>query len=212
MQAAKSRAAPDTVLPQLVGLLHSLPASITTFSLYPRPVLAPRQALRGAGAGADPTFASWDFDSQATAASAAVAATTNTTSAVDPFAAFADVMGSGPAVQQAPSDGVTPAAHAALSTNTGSVVRELVTLGALATASGSVDVVVVRRGIINPFGLEVACSLSVHKDAVRGVRWLGTSPRFASFSSEKAGHGGFRNSLAITDIRSRRRYAINFMH
>ncbi|KAK9867753.1 hypothetical protein WJX84_002654 [Apatococcus fuscideae] len=39
-------------------------------------------------------------------------------------------------------------------------------------------------------------------DAVRGVRWLGTSPRIISFSSEKTSHG-FRNSLVLTDIRNR---------
>lgn len=37
---------------------------------------------------------------------------------------------------------------------------------------------------------------------VRGVRWLGTSTRLVTFSSEKAGDG-FRNSLLVTDVRSR---------
>lgn len=37
---------------------------------------------------------------------------------------------------------------------------------------------------------------------VRGVRWLGTSSRIVTFSSEKQGDG-FRNSLLLTDVRSR---------
>ena len=41
-----------------------------------------------------------------------------------------------------------------------------------------------------------------HKDVVRGVRWLGPSARVVSFSSEKTAHG-YRNTLLITDVRSR---------
>ena len=37
---------------------------------------------------------------------------------------------------------------------------------------------------------------------VRGVRWLGTTSRIVTFSSEKQGDG-FRNSLLLTDVRSR---------
>lgn len=37
---------------------------------------------------------------------------------------------------------------------------------------------------------------------VRGVRWLGPSARVVSFSSEKTQHG-YRNTLLITDVRSR---------
>lgn len=44
-----------------------------------------------------------------------------------------------------------------------------------------------------------------HRDMVRGVRWLGDSPRLVTFSSEKAGGagGGFRNTLLLTDVRAR---------
>jgi hypothetical protein len=42
----------------------------------------------------------------------------------------------------------------------------------------------------------------MHKDVVRGVRWLGATPRVVTFSSEKAG-AGFRNSLLLTDVRAR---------
>jgi hypothetical protein len=42
----------------------------------------------------------------------------------------------------------------------------------------------------------------VHKDVVRGVRWLGTSPLMASFSSEKIANG-YCNSLMLTDVRTR---------
>ena len=41
-----------------------------------------------------------------------------------------------------------------------------------------------------------------HKDMVRGVRWLGTSSRLVSFSSEKVGDG-WRNTLLLTDVRNR---------
>ncbi len=37
---------------------------------------------------------------------------------------------------------------------------------------------------------------------MRGVRWLGSSARVASFSSERTAHG-FRNTLLLTDARSR---------
>ena len=37
---------------------------------------------------------------------------------------------------------------------------------------------------------------------MRGVRWLGPSARVVSFSSEKTAHG-YRNTLLITDVRSR---------
>ena len=42
----------------------------------------------------------------------------------------------------------------------------------------------------------------VHKDVVRGVRWLGPSSLLASFSSEKSG-GGYCNRLLLTDVRTR---------
>ena len=43
-----------------------------------------------------------------------------------------------------------------------------------------------------------------HRDAVRGVRWLGPTARIASFSSDRVQHGqAFRNALVITDVRSR---------
>jgi len=42
----------------------------------------------------------------------------------------------------------------------------------------------------------------VHKDVVRGVRWLGPSSLLASFSSEKAA-GGYCNRLLLTDVRTR---------
>ena len=42
----------------------------------------------------------------------------------------------------------------------------------------------------------------MHRELVRGVRWLGTSPLLVTFSSEKAGDG-FRNSLRLTSVRGR---------
>lgn len=45
-----------------------------------------------------------------------------------------------------------------------------------------------------------------HKDAVRGVRWLGPTARIVSFTSEKVAHG-YRNTLLLTDIRNRSSFA-----
>lgn len=44
--------------------------------------------------------------------------------------------------------------------------------------------------------------VGLHKDVVRGVRWLGCSPLIVSFSTEKL-HNGFCNALLLTDVRSR---------
>lgn len=35
------------------------------------------------------------------------------------------------------------------------------------------------------------------------MRWLGTSARVVTFSCERTGPGGFRNSLLLTDVRAR---------
>ena len=42
----------------------------------------------------------------------------------------------------------------------------------------------------------------MHKDVVRGVRWLGPSSLLASFSSEKSS-GAYCNRLVLTDVRTR---------
>jgi hypothetical protein len=66
-----------------------------------------------------------------------------------------------------------------------------------------------RRGPAPPRArsTQVALSLSVHKDAVRGVSWVGPLPLAASFSSERGqgAGGGWRNSAALTCLRTRRR-------
>lgn len=42
-----------------------------------------------------------------------------------------------------------------------------------------------------------AGAAAAHKASVPGMRWLGTSPRIASFSSEKT-QTGYKNTLLIT--------------
>ena len=42
----------------------------------------------------------------------------------------------------------------------------------------------------------------MHRDVVRGVRWLGSSPLLVSFSTEKLANG-YCNTLLLTDVRSR---------
>ncbi|BDA45713.1 probable WD repeat-containing protein 11 at C-terminar half [Coccomyxa sp. Obi] len=73
---------------------------------------------------------------------------------------------------------------------------------AAVTAAGNVEFVTLQRGSVSPLMGTVSVSLGAHKDVVRGVRWLGPSARVVSFSSEKTQHG-YRNTLLITDVRSR---------
>ncbi|GIM02414.1 hypothetical protein Vretimale_7287, partial [Volvox reticuliferus] len=84
----------------------------------------------------------------------------------------------------------------------------VVLLGAAGTVGGSVELFTVQRGLVSPLALHVSSSLLVHKDApVRGVRWLGASPRLVTFSSDKAGpqdKAQWINHLIITDVRSGR--------
>ncbi|GLI63490.1 hypothetical protein VaNZ11_006472, partial [Volvox africanus] len=84
----------------------------------------------------------------------------------------------------------------------------VVLLGAAGTMGGSVELFTVQRGLVSPLALHVSSSLLVHKDApVRGVRWLGASPRLVTFSSEKGGthdKAQWNNHLNITDVRSGR--------
>lgn len=47
------------------------------------------------------------------------------------------------------------------------------------------------------------CGAVCCRDVVRGVRWLGATPRLVSFSSERLANG-FRNCICITDACSRR--------
>ncbi|KAK9863395.1 hypothetical protein WJX84_011255 [Apatococcus fuscideae] len=79
---------------------------------------------------------------------------------------------------------------------------EAVAVIAAVTSLGNVELVSLQRGALMPLQGTICVSLGAHRDAVRGVRWLGTSPRIISFSSEKTSHG-FRNSLVLTDIRNR---------
>eukprot|EP00884_Botryococcus_braunii_P018245 jgi/Botrbrau1/5103/Bobra.0128s0014.1 len=73
---------------------------------------------------------------------------------------------------------------------------------AAATAAGSLEFVTLQRGLLAPLTATVSISLSLHKDVVRGVRWMGPTPRVASFTSEKLPNG-YRNTLLLTDVRNR---------
>eukprot|EP00879_Flechtneria_rotunda_P026082 GHRR01027763.1.p1 GENE.GHRR01027763.1~~GHRR01027763.1.p1 ORF type:complete len:766 (+),score=299.10 GHRR01027763.1:72-2300(+) len=68
--------------------------------------------------------------------------------------------------------------------------------------TGHVELVALRRGLINPLAAEVVSSYALHKDSVRGVRWLGCQPVVVSFTSEKGSAGGWRNNLLLTDART----------
>ena len=63
----------------------------------------------------------------------------------------------------------------------------------------------VRQGRLAPLHGAVSATLAAHASPVLGVRWLGATPRVVSFSTEKlaGAAGGYRNTLLITDMRSR---------
>ncbi|KAG2490001.1 hypothetical protein HYH03_011468 [Edaphochlamys debaryana] len=83
-----------------------------------------------------------------------------------------------------------------------------VLLGAAATLGGHIELFTLHRGLVSPLSLHVTSSFHAHRDVpVRGIRWLGASPRLASFSAEKGAHG-WANTLLITDIRSGRSQAL----
>mmetsp|Transcript_7354 Transcript_7354/g.20760 ORF Transcript_7354/g.20760 Transcript_7354/m.20760 type:complete len:1627 (+) Transcript_7354:108-4988(+) len=77
-----------------------------------------------------------------------------------------------------------------------------VTIAAV-TGSGMVDVMSLRAGVGGTLLPVVNISLEAHREVVRGLRWLGNSPQLASFSCKKEKHG-WRNSLVITDMLSRK--------
>eukprot|EP00775_Hariotina_reticulata_P009224 gene9224-9389_t len=82
---------------------------------------------------------------------------------------------------------------------------EYVAVGAAGTASGHVEVFVLRQGLVTPVAVEVVTCQAVHREAVRGLRWLGCSPLLVSFSSEKGGGSGtWKNRCALTDVRTGR--------
>lgn len=148
---------PPAAAPQLVGLLHSLPHSVTTLALHQRPVLTGRQhplphSLRSR--------------------------------TVHHVGGERSSAGFGAAVTR--------------------MVEEVVVVGAAVTAGGSLEVFSVQQGQAAPLSVETSLSLVVHKDSVvRGVRWLGTSPRVVTFSSERvnttgAGDAGCDNALVFS--------------
>jgi hypothetical protein len=73
-------------------------------------------------------------------------------------------------------------------------------VGAGPTSTGHLAVFTVRRGLVNPLCPELLSALSVHKEAAKGVRWLGPLPLLVSFSSERSSNGAWRNSLMVTDV------------
>lgn len=209
IQAARAAAAPATVVPQLVGLLHGLPGSITAISLQPRPLLLPGH------------IAKLTSSISSTAASSSAASSRRSsqqqpklqnTALDDPFGELAAEA----SVQQQQQGVLAPASEdIAVSDSAGAAAAEAgsepvppaecIVFGAAATATGHIEVFCVRRGHVNPLAVEVASSHAVHKDAVRGVRWLGSSSVLVSFSSEKSSSGGWRNSCLLTDVRTGKR-------
>lgn len=74
--------------------------------------------------------------------------------------------------------------------------------GVAGTASGSLELVTIQQGRLTALHSAVSASLDAHSGPVKGVRWLGRSPRAVSFSSERNPAGEYMNSLLVTDFRS----------
>jgi hypothetical protein len=184
VQAARAAAVPATVSPQLVGLLHNLPGGLTTIALQPCPLLLP-SSLSGvlqASSTAHRVLSPEPGQQQAATGAASDAAS----------ALGWSTGGTG---------GISSSSRAA-------AAYDCVAVGAGATATGHLTVFTVRRGLINPLAPEVLSSLAVHRDAVRGLRWLGPLPLLVSFSSERSsssGAGSWRNAVMLTDARTGRR-------
>jgi hypothetical protein len=73
---------------------------------------------------------------------------------------------------------------------------------------GTVDVLPLSWNLKRSFGgrglgtswVLLTLHFQAHKDVVRGLRWLGNTPRLVSFSCKKEKHG-WRNCLIVTDMR-----------
>jgi hypothetical protein len=214
LQAARAAAVPATVMPQLVGLLHGLPGSITATSMQPRPLLLPSylaalsSSIASSGSRRSSQYAASSRQRASLAADdpfAELAATAGQLQQTAPLASSAtDALTTEPSPAPVASG---EAADDSSSSDGGTAAAECVVLGAAATSTGHLQVFSVRRGHVNGLAVEVAASHAMHKDAVRGVRWLGSSPLLVSFSSEKSSSGGWRNSLLLTDVRTGRRWA-----
>jgi len=159
-QAALARLPPDSVPPLLTGLLHGLSSPILAFDLHCRPLLLP--SMHGPAALA------------AAAEALAEAATQRAASAGD--------FGGRPTYQRRESamgmQPLSPTVSSAAAMGLGGpgagaegvavdAPREVV-LGAAGTACGSVSVLLVHRGMVNPLSAEVR-----HGGAV-AAPWLGT--------------------------------------
>ena len=69
-------------------------------------------------------------------------------------------------------------------------------------ASAAADALMLIAGSRRPLASTWWVLTGAHRDVVRGVRWLGSTSRIASFSSEKTANG-FHNTLLLTDVRNR---------
>ena len=75
---------------------------------------------------------------------------------------------------------------------------------AVGTAGGTLELVTIQHGRLLPLHLSTASSLHLHPAPVAGVRWLGPTPRIASFSTRTTttATAEYSNTLVLTDVRS----------
>eukprot|EP00878_Enallax_costatus_P028496 GHUV01030783.1.p1 GENE.GHUV01030783.1~~GHUV01030783.1.p1 ORF type:complete len:625 (+),score=177.47 GHUV01030783.1:478-2352(+) len=188
-QAARASAVPEAVAPQLTALLHGLPGSVTATAWQPCPVLPANQLSKvkyTAPAEVTPIKPARISDASGGALLAAEAAEA----------------GQDSSSRRQSVDSNDSTRLASLEGSQAASVAECVALGVAATSTGHLEVLCCRRGVTNPVSVEVCMSHAVHKDVVRGVRWLGNTSRVVSFSSERISNGAWRNSLVVTDVRT----------
>ncbi|KAF5836106.1 hypothetical protein DUNSADRAFT_6477 [Dunaliella salina] len=248
MQPSSHQPPPPAAAPMLVGMLHTLPHAVTTLNLFPKllatgkkmsmpapphpdhmelpsptPPLPPKP--KPSSSGGRPAAATAGGGTQGEAAAQRAAAWAAAAGAAAGGGAGAGPQGHGTSLNEGQSAGAQ--GDNASENGGGGEVVEVALMGAAVTAAGNVELFTLTRGQASPLAAEVAVSLNVHRHAVvRGVRWLGSTPRLVSFTVERVqvsaqqagaalaaqeaegahppGLTAWRNVLAITDVRSRR--------
>ncbi|GBF90134.1 hypothetical protein Rsub_03267 [Raphidocelis subcapitata] len=213
-QDALAAAYPAAAVPQLAGLFHGLPAGVLAFAVHPRPVLLPAASAPAAAAAA----------AEAAAGDGGMVGRPTYARRESAFSAAAGAAGFGshPLLPGLGLGGGALDGPEAAGARAGEARCEVV-LGVGGTAAGTLEVVAIHRGIVNPLAAEVSLSLAVHRDAVRGLCWIGDYPLVASFTAERAQPSssgaaasapGWRNGVALTCLRTRRSAAfrLNINH
>jgi hypothetical protein len=167
-QQQLTRSPPESVPPLLSGLLHGLPSGMLTFDVHPRPLLLPSMSAPAAAAAAAEAAAE-AYSSQRNLAGVEPQIGRPTYVRREPTASA-----TGGGVPMSPLASMAAAALQGLGSGAwggagqggeGASVeapREVV-LGAAGTASGSIELFVIHRGLVNPLATEVGCRLAAYR-------------------------------------------------